>query len=98
MSRAFPHERDESSPPTAWPRSSASPIRIESGDRRAIRTERIGDEALWVWPVLVNDAKTPQRWQREMRAAVDPMSALNTGQPVEPVWWRRRWTDITSTR
>jgi hypothetical protein len=63
----------------------------------SVRTERIGDEGLWVWSGLVNDAKTPERWQHEMRAAVDRMSALDAGQPVEPVRWRRRWTDITGT-
>jgi hypothetical protein len=63
----------------------------------SVRTERIGDEALWVRSGLVNDTKTPERWQHEMRGAVDRMSALDAGQPVEPVRWRRRWTDITGT-
>ena len=64
----------------------------------SVRTERIGDEGLWVWSGLVNEAKTAERWQHEMRTAVERMWALDNGVPVEPARWRRRWTDITSSQ
>ena len=35
-----------------------------------MRTEKIGPAALWVWSGLAHDAKTPERWREEMRAAV----------------------------
>ena len=47
---------------------------------------------------LVNDAKTQERWQEEMRAAVERMAALANGQVVEPVRWRRHWSDITGAQ
>lgn len=60
----------------------------------AVRTQKLGDDAVWVWSALVHDAKTPERWQQELRAAADRMDSLVTGQPVPPARWRGRWSDI----
>jgi hypothetical protein len=62
----------------------------------SVRTTKIGQCGLWVWSGVVNDAKTEERRQEEMRAAVKRMTALEDGQPVEPVRWRRHWSDITT--
>jgi hypothetical protein len=82
------------------PRLEAIRRRVRSGLKAAIggtvRTEQICNQGLWVRSALVNDAKTPERWQHEMRAAVERMRALDYGAPVEPARWRRRWTDITN--
>jgi len=84
------------------PRLEAIRRRVRSELKAAIggsvRTEQIGDEGLWVWSGLVNEAKTPERWQHEMRTAVERMWALDNGVPVEPARWRRRWTDITGSQ
>ena len=84
------------------PRVEAIRRRVRSELKAAIggsvRTEQIGDDGLWVWSGLVNDAKTPERWQHEMRTAVERMWALDDGVPLEPARWRRRWTDITSSQ
>jgi hypothetical protein len=60
----------------------------------SVRTERIGPTALWVWSGLVQDAKTPERWQEEMRAAAQRMSDIYVGREVEPPRWRQHWDDI----
>jgi len=60
----------------------------------SVRTTAITQSALWVWSAVVNNAKTPERWQEEMRAAVERMLALDEGRPVEPARWRRHWSDI----
>jgi hypothetical protein len=80
--------------------------RFESFRRRArtelkaaiggsVRTEKIGPTVLWVWSGLVHDAKTPEHWQEELRAAAQRMSDIEDGHPVEPPRWRRHWRDIT---
>jgi hypothetical protein len=61
----------------------------------SVRTERIGPAALWVWSRLVHDAKTPERWQEDLRAAAQRMSDIHAGRAVEPPRWRRHWSDIT---
>ena len=55
---------------------------------------KIGQSALWVWSGIVNDAKTPERLQEEMRVAAERMWALDDAQPVEPARWRRTWSEI----
>ena len=83
--------------------------RLESIRRRArselkaaiggsVQTRVFGRSALWVHSGLVTDSKTPERWQREMRAAADRMSAIEAGQPVDPPRWRRRWDEITGSQ
>jgi hypothetical protein len=57
-----------------------------------------GRSALWVHSGLVIDSMTPERWQLEMRAAADRMSAIEAGHPVDPPRWRRRWDEITGSR
>ena len=60
-----------------------------------VHTRVIGSDALWVRSGLVLDAKTPEQWQREMRAAAERMWAIESHQPVGPPRWRRHWDDIT---
>lgn len=83
------------------PRVEAIRRRVRSELKAAIggsvRTEQIGDDGLWVWSGLVNEAKTAKRWQHELRSAVERIWALDNGMAVEPARWRRRWTDITSS-
>ena len=64
----------------------------------SVRTTKVGEGGLWVWSGLVNDAKTPERRQHEMRAAVDRMEALDAGQAVAPARSRKHWSEITSDR
>lgn len=64
----------------------------------SVQTRVFGRSALWVHSGLVIDSMTPERWQREMRAAADRMSAIEAGQPVDPPRWRRRWDEITGSR
>ena len=59
-----------------------------------VRTAKIGQSALWVWSGIVNDAKTPERVQEEMRVAAERMWALDDAQLVEPARWRRTWSEI----
>lgn len=63
----------------------------------SVRTSKIGQNTLWVCSGLVVDAKTPERWQAELRAAMERVSAVEDGRPVEPVRWRRHWSEITGT-
>ena len=60
-----------------------------------VHTRVIGLDALWVHSGLVLDAKTPEQWQREMRAAAERMWAIESHQPVGAPRWRRHWDDIT---
>jgi hypothetical protein len=60
----------------------------------SVRTAKIGPTTLWVWSGIVNDAKTPERWEAEMRAAMERVSAVQNGQEVEPPRWRRHWSAI----
>lgn len=60
-----------------------------------VRTHVIGRDALWVRSGLVLDAKTPEQWQKEMRAALERMWAIESHQPVGAPRWRRHWDDIT---
>jgi hypothetical protein len=59
-----------------------------------VRTAKMGQSALWVWSGIVNDAKTPERLQEEMRAAAERMWAPDDAPPVEPARWRRTWSEI----
>lgn len=61
----------------------------------SVHTHVIGRDALWVRSGLVIDAKTPERWQQEMRAAVERVWAIESHQPVGAPRWRRHWDDIT---
>jgi hypothetical protein len=63
----------------------------------SVRTSKVGQNTLWVSSGLVVDAKTPERWQAELRAAMERVSAVEDGRPVEPVRWRRHWSEITGT-
>jgi hypothetical protein len=60
----------------------------------SVQTSRIEPAALWVRSGLVQDAKTPERWQEEMHAAVRRMEDLEAGRSVEPARWRRHWQEI----
>lgn len=61
-----------------------------------VHTHVIGSDALWVRSGLVLDAKTPEQWQHEMRAAAERMWAIESHQPVDAPRWRRHWDDITA--
>ena len=81
------------------PRLESIRRRVRSGLKAAIggtvHTHVIGLDALWVRSGLVIDAKTPEQWQRDMRAAVERMWAIESHQPVGAPRWRRHWDDIT---
>jgi hypothetical protein len=47
---------------------------------------------------LVIDAKTPEQWQRELRAAAQRMWTFESHLPVGAPPWGRRWDDITGMR
>ena len=83
--------------------------RIESVRRRvrselkaavggSVRTSKIGPTTLWVSSGIVNDAKTPDRWQAEMRAGMERAWAIENGQEVDPPRWRRHWSEIEEPR
>jgi len=61
----------------------------------SVQTSRIGPAALWVRSGLVQDAKTPERWQEEMRAGVQGVEDMKAGRPVERPRWRGHWREIT---
>ncbi len=63
----------------------------------SVQTSRIGPAALWVRSGLVQDAKTPERWQEEMRAGVQRLEDSKAGRHVEPPRWRGHWREITRT-
>ncbi|MGH9055704.1 MAG: hypothetical protein ACRDYY_07555 [Acidimicrobiales bacterium] len=63
----------------------------------AVRTERIGPAALHIRSGLVQDAKTPERWQEELHAAAQRMWDIQSGRPVDSPRWRRHWNDIIDT-
>jgi hypothetical protein len=63
----------------------------------SVRTAKIGPSTVWVSSRLVNDAKTPERWQVELHAAMQRVSRAQVGRPVEPVRWRRHWSEITAS-
>lgn len=61
----------------------------------SVRTERIGAATLWVRSGLVQDAMTPESWQKQMSDAVRRMDDIEAGRPVAPPRWRCHWRDIT---
>lgn len=63
----------------------------------AVRTERIGPAALYIRSGLVQDAKTPERWDEELYVAAQRMWDIQSGRPVDPPRWRRHWNDIIDT-
>jgi hypothetical protein len=75
--------------PTAPRRPPGSPI------GGSVRTTKSGQDGLWVFSSLVNDAKTQERWDEQLRDAAERMEAFYNGQAVEPAKWRRYWSDIT---
>jgi hypothetical protein len=83
--------------------------RIESVRRRvrselkaavggSVHTSKIGPTTLWVSSGIVNDAKTPERWQAELRAGMERVWAIENGQEVDPPRWRRHWSEIEEPR
>ena len=63
----------------------------------SVQTSRVGPAALWVRSGLVQDAKTPERWQEEMIAGVQRVDDVNAGRSVEPTRWRGHWREITES-
>ncbi len=63
----------------------------------SVQTSRIGPAALWVRSGLVQDAKTPERWQEEMRAGLQRLEHSKAGRQLEPPRWRGNWREITGT-
>jgi len=63
----------------------------------SVQTSRVGPAALWVRSGLVQDAKTPERWQEEMLAGVQRVEDVKAGRPVNPPRWRGHWREITET-
>lgn len=80
------------------PRFEAVRGRVRSEIKRAIggsvRTAKIGPTSLWVMSRLVVDAKTPERWEAELRAAAERVEGLQAGDAVQPPTWRRHWSEI----
>ena len=64
----------------------------------SVHTAKIGPTTMWVSSGVVNDAKTPERWQAEMRAGMQRAWAMKDGQEVEPPRWRRHWSEIEEPR
>lgn len=60
----------------------------------SVKTSKLGPATLWVSSGLVNGAKTPERWQQELHAAMQRLWASEDGQEIEPPKWRRHWSEI----
>jgi len=52
----------------------------------------------WLTKGTVNGAKTPERWQAELRAGMERTWAVDHGLEVEPSRWRRHWSEIDGGR
>ena len=81
------------------PRMQSLRARVRSDIKAAVggsvTTRTIGPTTLWVSSGLVNGAKTPERWQAEMRAGMERMEAAGRGEVLAPAAWRRHWSEVT---
>jgi hypothetical protein len=81
------------------PRMQALRARVRSDIKAAVggsvTTRTVGPTTLWVSSGLVNGAKTPERWQAEMRAGMERMEAAGRGEVLAPAAWRRHWSEVT---